>query len=210
MTKQLPSVGHSSIEERITDEDIYGAMKEMHGYLDITPGDLKEVFRLAFSHALKRLSTAILARDIMTKAVHSVRPETLLVDVAVLMAREGISGVPVVDDGNGIIGVISENDFLAKISDPDSRHAMGLVSACLRGTSCLLAHIRKGSARDIMTSPAITVSEETPVFTIMEMFRSRRINRVPVVNSSNELKGIISRGDIMHLKLMKTEDSQSG
>ena len=57
----------------LKDEDIFEAMKAIPGYLDITPGDFKEVYRLAYPHALERLSRAVTAREIMTREVVAVQ-----------------------------------------------------------------------------------------------------------------------------------------
>ena len=56
----------------IKEEDILEAMRAIPGYLDITPGDFKEVYRLAFQHALERLSRAVTAAEIMTTDVVTV------------------------------------------------------------------------------------------------------------------------------------------
>ena len=74
------------------DEDIYEAMKDIPGYLDITPGDFKEVYLLAYRHALERLKRAVTARQVMTREVVSVRPDTPLAEVAAAMGGKGISG----------------------------------------------------------------------------------------------------------------------
>src|SRR4030067_435205 len=97
----------------ISEEDIYEAMKEIRGYLDITPGDFKEIYKLTYRHAFNRLARSIKARDIMTKDVSFVTRATPLKEVAKLMAREKISGVPVIDADKKVLGVISEKDFLA-------------------------------------------------------------------------------------------------
>lgn len=81
----------------ISDDDIYDAMKEIPGYLDITPGDFKEVFRFAYQHAVERLSS-VKAGDVMVTEVVSVTRKTPLDQVAAVMARHGISGVPVVEE----------------------------------------------------------------------------------------------------------------
>ena len=83
----------------IKDEDILEAMRAIPGYLDITPGDFKEVYRLAFQHALERLSRAVTAAEIMTTDVVAVNPDTPVAEVAAAMGRRGVSGVPVVDAG---------------------------------------------------------------------------------------------------------------
>ena len=53
----------------ISDDDVLKAMKDINGYLDITPGDFKELYRLAFTRAVKRLTNLFKARDVMTKKV---------------------------------------------------------------------------------------------------------------------------------------------
>ena len=83
----------------ISDGDIYEAMKEIPGYLDITPADLKEIYRHAFRHARERINRPVKAAAIMTRIVHHVRVDTPLKEVAELMARRRISGVPVLDAG---------------------------------------------------------------------------------------------------------------
>jgi len=53
----------------ISDEDIYEAMKDISGYLDITPADLKEVYLKAYRHAVTRLTRSVKVRDVMTRDV---------------------------------------------------------------------------------------------------------------------------------------------
>ena len=83
----------------LRDEDIYEAMKGIPGYLDITPGDFKEVYRLAFQHALERLSREVTAAEIMTQDVVTVNPDTPVADVPTVMGQRRVSGVPVVGAG---------------------------------------------------------------------------------------------------------------
>jgi CBS domain-containing protein len=113
------------------------------------------------------------------------------------MADRRISGVPVLAPDKTVIGIISEKDFLSRMGAPDGVHVMSIIAECLKGKGCLAAPIRQTTAGDIMTSPAVTVPEETPLFRIMELFAEKDINRVPVVDSLNVLRGIISRADII-------------
>jgi CBS domain-containing protein len=57
--------------------------------------------------------------------------------------------------------------------------------------------IRGKSAGDIMTSPAITVYEDTSIMEIDNRMRNRRINRVPVLNQMDKLSGIVTRTDLL-------------
>ena len=112
----------------IADDDIFAAMKEISGYLDITPGDFKEVYQLAWRHARERLLRTAKAREIMTRDVASVKVDTPLKEVAALMAGRGVSGVPVVDAGDRVVGVISEKDFLRSMSAGGITSFIGVVA----------------------------------------------------------------------------------
>ncbi len=183
------------LEIEVSDEDIYEAMKDVQGYLDITPSDMKELYRLAYRHAFNRI-TSVRAKDILTARVLSVKKTTPVQEVADLMAAEGISGVPVLDDEGKIAGVISEKDFLSSMGAKDKTHFMGVVAECLKG-GCVALPIRRKKAEDIMSSPAVTVGEETTVTEIARLFAEKNINRVPVVDKDGNLRGIVSRGDIV-------------
>lgn len=185
----------------LKDEDIFEAMKAIPGYLDITPGDFKEVYRLAYAHALERLSRAITAREIMTREVVSVRPDTPLAAVAEAMGRRGISGVPVVDDGGKVLGVISEKDFLSHMGVAEPKNFMVLVASCLQSKGCVALAIKKRLAADLMTSPAVTVAPEASVKDIAAIFTGQGINRVPVTDPAGCLLGLVSRGDLIRAAL---------
>ncbi|MGO8760969.1 MAG: CBS domain-containing protein [Desulfobaccales bacterium] len=181
----------------LKDEDIYEAMQSIPGYLDITPGDFKELYSLAYRHALERLSRAVTAAEIMTADVVAVNPGTPVAEVAAAMGRRGVSGIPVVDAGHKVVGVISEKDFLSRMGVAEPRNFMSLVAGCLMTKGCVALPIKRAMAADIMTSPAVTVAPDTPVQTIAALLNDRGINRVPVTDPAGRLLGLVSRGDIV-------------
>jgi CBS domain-containing membrane protein len=188
----------------ISDADILKAMKEMEGYLDITPGDFKEIYRHAYDHALNRLLNSLPAKEVMSKDVAAVQMDTSLKDVAEVMARRGISGVPVLAQNNAVVGVISERDFLTAFGPAGAKSFMEVVATCLAGTGCMAVTARKQKAEEIMTAPPICVSKETPVSEIAGIFAEKRINRVPVINGEGKLVGIVSRADIVRYSFVMT------
>ena len=181
----------------IKDEDILEAMRAIPGYLDITPGDFKEVYRLAFQHALERLSRAVTAAEIMTTDVVTVTPDTPVAEVAAAMGRRGVSGVPVVDAGQKVVGVISEKDFLTRMGVQDAKNFMSLVASCLMTKGCVALPIKGALAGDLMNSPAVTVAPDTPVKDIAGLLTQKSINRVAVTDPAGRLLGLVSRGDIV-------------
>ncbi len=182
----------------LTEADILAAMQKIPGYLDITPRDFKEIYLLAYQQAVARLSREVTAAEIMTRDVVVVREETPLEEVADVMGARGISGVPVVDENSRVTGVISEKDFLTQMGLTGRQNFMTLIADCLRTKGCVPLPIKKQLAKDLMTSPAITVKASATIKEIAALFAARKVNRVPVVDAGGTLLGIISRGDVVH------------
>jgi CBS domain-containing membrane protein len=197
MRKETRDESISPGDLELTDDDIYEAMKSISGYLDITPGDFKELYRCAYQHAMHRLAGNVTAKDMMVKDVISVTPETPLAEIAEIMGGRGISGVPVVDADNNVVGVISEKDFLSRMGAESPANFMSVVAGCLKAKGCIVLPIRAQKAKDIMTSPAIAVGERATHAEVAQLFHEQGINRVPVVDQEGRLVGIVSRADIV-------------
>lgn len=115
----------------------------------------------------------MIASDIMTRRVYTTSPQTSVQEVAQLLHRERISGVPVIDDKSGqLIGIVTEADIIRHIDRDDLKVA------------------------DIMSCQLITVAEDTSVSEIAALLAERRIKRVPVVQAGRVV-GIVSRADIV-------------
>ena len=189
----------------ISDDDILTAMKKIDGYLDISFGDFKELYHIACSHALQRLRQSVKARDIMTEKVISAHKQTSAKDIANIMAKHNVSGIPVIDDNEHVIGIISENDFLSRMGKKDIHSFMNIIALCFEDKGCLATAISNQNAVDIMTSPVITANEETPVSDIVTLFAEKNINRVPIVSQEKKLIGIVSREDALQTVIPRTK-----
>ncbi|HAA04191.1 MAG TPA: CBS domain-containing protein [Syntrophobacteraceae bacterium] len=187
----------TGLEVGLTDQDIYEAMKSIPGYLDITPGDFKELYCRAYRHAVERILGSVLARDIMVADVVFVGADTSVEEVAELMGRRGVSGVPVTDENSKVVGVISEKDFLARMGEAGPKNFMTVIANCLKAKGCIALPIRAKKAGDIMSSPAVTVYEDTPYSEIKALMAQKAINRVPVADREHRLIGIITRNDLI-------------
>ena len=182
----------------ISDDDAYEAMKEVEGYLDITPGDFKVLYGLAYKHAVARLAQSVKARDIMTRDVIKVARDTPLTEVARVMALRSISGLPVVDAEDRAVGVISEKDFISHLCGGENlRSFMEVIAYCLSTKGCLALPMRHQKAEEIMTHPPVTVAEETTVSEVASLMAEKKINRVLVTDTAGRLVGIVARADIV-------------
>lgn len=180
-----------------SDDDLYAALGDLPGYLDITPGDLGTLYRLARRHALDRLRHDRKARDVMTRDVLAAPHGDPVGAVAEAMAARGVSGVPVVDEGGLVVGVLSEKDFFRRLSPRGGATAMAFVAAALGQPGLPVGDAGEARAADWMTTPAVTVGEETSVGEIADLLRTRGVNRVPVVDAGGRLVGLVSRGDLV-------------
>jgi CBS-domain-containing membrane protein len=185
----------------LTDEDIYEAMKTVPGYIDITPGDFKELYCIAYAHAMERFARAVSAKDIMVKQVISALPEMSLTEVAEILANNAISGLPVLNADQKVLGVISEKDILSQLGFKDRMNFMTIVSKCLQAGGCISLPVRTPTAKEIMSAPAVTVSTDTPLLEISRLLAEKRINRLPVTDPDGRLLGIVARSDIVNATL---------
>ena len=185
----------------LSDQDVTDAMQEIPGYLDITPGDFRELYQVALRHAWQRLRRRVQVRDVMTPRVVTVQAGTPLAQVAERMAHEGVSGVPVVDAQGRVVGVISEADFLAQMADAAATSFMGVIAQCLQGKHCLAVPVRGRTAADIMSAPPVTVQEDASVQEVAERMATSAINRLPVVDAQGVVVGIVSRADLVQAHL---------
>ena len=185
----------------ISEPDILAAMKDIQGYIDISPGDFKEVFQVAYSHAVQRIMNSLKAADIMTRPVNLIGIEMDLRQAATFLAEKRISGAPVVDSDGRIVGVVSEKDFLAIMGVGKTVSFMQIVAHCLNNKGCMTTVVSNHTIRDIMSTPAITAGPQITVKAISALFFDRQINRLPIVDAGDKPVGIVTRTDLVHANL---------
>lgn len=181
----------------ISDSDVISAMKNIQGYIDISPADFREVFHVAYDHALQRIRNSLKARDIMSKPVQCIRLDMDLMHAATFLADKKFSGAPVTDVGGNIVGVLSEKDFLARMGLGLPLSFMQIVARCLANKGCMAIKLRNLSVQEIMTSPPITAEPDISVGAISALFVDRQINRLPIIDSQGRPVGIVTRADLV-------------
>ena len=182
---------------QISDEDLRAALKEMKTYVDITEDDLKKIYAIALRHAAQRVAPRVVVRDVMTRNVIHVRDDADITEVTDLLSENRISGLPVVDGGGRVIGVITEADILS-MAGMKKGHVFGDILRHLLGEP-LPAHTGSKRLRDVMSSPAITTGPESDIRDVALIMDEKRIKRLPVVDEQGRLIGLISRADIVRV-----------
>jgi CBS domain-containing protein len=143
--------------------------------------------------------------DVMTTEVWKVRPDTLLKEAAEILTKQRISGLPVVDGEDNVIGVLSEGDILFKeIGRPRKESLfdrwLALPSA---GLNEKLAARTVGEA---MTTPAVTIGPTRPLAVAANSMIDEGVKRLPVVDDTGRLIGIVTRADLVRAFVRSDEE----
>lgn len=136
--------------------------------------------------------------DLMTTSVVQVRRNSSFKEIAKVLAENGISAVPVVDDGGRPVGVVSEADLLRKEAshqDPAS------LLPVLRPAPADRAKAAATTAEGLMNSPAVTARPQWTAVEAAQVMERHRVKRLPVVDESDKLVGLISRADLLRVFL---------
>lgn len=139
------------------------------------------------------------ALDVMARTVISVDPDATVLQAARQMLQHRLSGLPVIDKGGNLVGILSEGDFLRRReTQTERKHSRWL--EFLMGPGKLAAeytHSHGSKVAEVMTVDVCTVTEDTALEDVVELMERRRIKRVPVVRGK-QVVGIITRANLMH------------
>jgi CBS domain-containing protein len=148
-------------------------------------------------------------RDIMTTNVVKVKADASVSAIARLMAEQSISGLPVVDENDRVLGVVTELDMIVR----NTRFKMPAFIAILDAIIYLetpghyrerVEHMLGTTAGEIMSEPAVTIGPDATIEDLAELMVNRRMNPIPVVEEGR-LVGIVSRSDIIRLMAVNSE-----
>jgi CBS domain-containing protein len=145
----------------------------------------------------------MLVQDVMTTNVITVLKFENIMHVAKILSEKSISGLPVVDKENHVIGMITQADILSMIGVRKEHTFKDLLKHMLgeqlpeRKTGDIVA--------DIMTFPVVTIKRDINIADATQLMDEKRIRRLVVVDEKNLLVGIISRADILKAVLRKLQ-----
>ncbi|MEV0537967.1 CBS domain-containing protein [Kitasatospora sp. NPDC050463] len=140
--------------------------------------------------------------ELMTRAVVSVRPETGFKDIARLLAEHDITSVPVLDNEDRPLGLVSEADLL--LSEAAQEDPAGLLLTP-RLDAAAQAKSRATAAEGLMTCPAVCARPEWTAVEAARLMDRKHLKRLPVVDEAGRLVGIVSRSDLLRVFLRRDQ-----
>lgn len=140
--------------------------------------------------------TTLTVEDVMTRDVVTAPLEASIKEVARLMHRTGVSGIPIVDEFRHLYGIVTEADLLQAEEEPTRRRFWEKLihprrSEGIRRRAGVL------SVRDVMTRDVIVARPETPAQEAARLLLESRIRCLPVVDQGGHLVGIATRHDLL-------------
>ncbi|KXB03650.1 hypothetical protein AKJ45_00865, partial [candidate division MSBL1 archaeon SCGC-AAA261F19] len=124
---------------------------------------------------MKQPTKVSVAGGLMTRDVVTAKPDNLVESAAKIFAEKGFDHLPIVDEDNKLIGIVTSWDVAVAVGEG------------------------KKKLSDILTSKVVTAREDEPVDYVAQKLQKHRISGVPVIDSNKKLKGIITSEDISKL-----------
>ncbi len=141
------------------------------------------------------------ASDIMTTEVMTVKKETPLKELAEILYKNRINGVPVVDDEGLLIGIICESDLIRKDKKLHIPTVVALFDAVFylessKNIEKEIKQINATTVEELFTRDVVTVDEKTPIDEIATIMTQKKIYTIPVMDGER-LVGIVGKGDVI-------------
>lgn len=138
----------------------------------------------------------LVAKDIMHRNLVSVTPEATLKEVANLLFKHKIPGMPVVNKSGRILGEVTEKELIKAAVSPEYRRERKTKKILPDPFETLVSQEEIITARDLMSKKFVTASELTPVTQLAYMMLDNNVRRVEIVRNG-KLVGIVLRSDIV-------------
>ncbi|MFF5211075.1 CBS domain-containing protein [Streptosporangium sp. NPDC000396] len=142
-------------------------------------------------------------KDVMGTVAVAVHPEATFGDLVAAMRRFNVGAVAVIDADGRPVGVVSEDDLLLK--ETDTAHGGGVFESRKRRQE--REKVTGMTAGEIMTSPALTVTRETPAREAARLMHTNRIKQLPVVDpDSGKIAGTVHQADLLKVFARSSSD----
>lgn len=184
-------------------EDYQRALQSMGTFIDVGVDDLMTLAERASHFASQRATESLMISRIMSRPVRVVRPETTMSEAAHLMVKERISGLPVVDEAERVVGIITEADFLRGLGMP-AHHPTHSLWQTLEALFSHLAHRGElegpeDRVANHMVRDVVCASPDDYVDNVIELMKRHRVKRVLICNRERHVVGTVTRSDLVRI-----------
>lgn len=149
------------------------------------------------------------AKDIMTKDVITVKPETSIETLAALLMNNQISGVPVLDDSGALYGIVTENDLISRNKRLHIPTVVSFLDAAiyLESSKRFEQEVKRMAATkvaEICSRTVVTITEDTTLVDIATIMDEKKKHLLPVIKN-NKLVGVVGKRDVVRAVARQSE-----
>ena len=184
-------------------EDYERALQSMNTFMDIGVNDLMTLAERAQYFAGQRMTESLKVSRIMSHPVQVVHEQTTMSDAAHLMVTQRISGLPVVDDDERLVGIVTEADFLRGLGVP-AHHPTHSLWQTLEAMFGHLAHHGElegpeDPVANHMVRDVVCASADHYVDDVIQLMKQHRVKRVVICNAERRATGMVTRSDLVRI-----------
>jgi CBS domain-containing membrane protein len=175
-----------------TPADLDAVLQRYNQVIDIGRDDLETLFLQTEMQAYRRHFGIVRCRDIMSRDIVSVLPETPLSEAWDLLQLHDIKALPVLDSQRRVLGIVSAHDIV---------QGHGASARTLEQASAALRAVQEGSdtttVRSVMSAPARTATLEQPLVELVPLLSDTGFHHIPIVDDQQHLAGMVSQSDLL-------------
>ncbi len=143
----------------------------------------------------------LIAKDIMTRDVLVVKPDTSIEELSSILVNNEISGVPVVDDTGALIGIVTENDLISRNKRLHIPTVVSFLDAAiyLESSKKFEQEVKRLTATrvgDICSRKVVSITEDTTVVDIATIMSEKKVHLLPVLKAG-KVVGIVGKRDMV-------------
>ena len=177
---------------RVTRTDIQAALNQRDELLDIDPDDLESLMRdmqmLAYARSFRDLACA----DIMSSPVLTVSASALATSARDLLKRHDVKALPVIDDADRVIGIVTRSDLMDKYSAATAFDVSSISPRWLKRSTRPVPLVRS-----LMSHHVRTVEATASIADLVPIFAAWGHHHIPVLNADKKLAGMITQSDLL-------------
>lgn len=181
-------------EIELSDQDILDAMRHIPGYLDVSTEDFRLIYHLAHANAIEHLLGGITTASLVRTDMTPLRGDTVMDQAARHIADSGYKGLPVVDDEQQVIGILTEADFLRRLK---AKSFLELMLRLLTDPGSFSHRCHETRVAEAMTAPAVTIRIDEKLAEVMNAFTRHPGRSMPVVDAQSRFIGMLLRKDLL-------------
>lgn len=146
------------------------------------------------------------AKDVMSTEVATIDAKATLLEAVTLLINCQESALPVLDDADSLIGIVSEFDLIRHVMGSDAGKLASFQSQLEKGGELddVYSHALKARVTGVMTTPVITAHEDSELQAIADLILAHHVQSIPILRGQ-ALVGVVRRGDLMKALLSRPE-----